>query len=57
MENKNQTAVEFLYDKLEAMIPRTILYSSDKKKYFEEALAIEKEQINEAYQQGVDECT
>ena len=55
MENKNQTAVEFLYNKLEAMIPRTILYSSDKKKYFEEALAIEKKQISQAYTIGVEE--
>jgi len=52
---KKQTAVEFLYAKLEAMIPRTILYSSDKKIYFEEALAMEKEQISEAYRTGVEE--
>ena len=48
MENKNQTAVEYLYERLEAMIPRTILYSIDKKIYFQQALAMEKEQIIDA---------
>jgi hypothetical protein len=42
---KKQTSVEFLYEKLEAMIPRTILYSIDKKIFFQKALEMEKEQI------------
>jgi hypothetical protein len=45
MTNKNRTAVEFLYERLESMIPRTILYTNDKKEFFQQALAIEKEQI------------
>jgi hypothetical protein len=45
MTNKNRSAVEFLYERLEAMIPRTILYTIDKKIYFQEALAMEKEQM------------
>lgn len=45
MTNKNQTAVEYLYEMLEGMIPRTILYSIDKKIYFQQAKAMEKEQM------------
>lgn len=46
METK-QTAVEWLYERLERMIPRTALYNIDKKDYFEKAKAMEKEQIIE----------
>ena len=49
---KNQTAVEYLYERLQAMIPKTILYSFDKKKYFEESLAMEKEQQKETFKQS-----
>jgi hypothetical protein len=39
-----QTAVEWLYERLERMIPRTALYDIDKRKYFEQAKQMEKEQ-------------
>ena len=44
---KKQTAVEWLYERLERMIPREALYNMDKKQYFEQAKAIEKEQMIE----------
>jgi hypothetical protein len=47
-----QTAVECLYERLERMIPRTALYNMDKKIYFEQAKAMEKEQIEDAYEIG-----
>ena len=40
-----QTAVEWLYERLERMISRTELYNIDKKHYLEEAKRIEKEQL------------
>lgn len=46
------TAVEFLYERLERMIPRTALYDIDKESYFEQAKAIEKEQIVDAFEIG-----
>ena len=55
--NKNkmkQTAVEWLYERLERMIPRTALYNIDKEDYFNQAKEIEKEQIIEAYCNGDD---
>jgi len=52
MTNKNQTAVEYLYEMLEGMIPRTILYSIDKKIYFQQAKAMEKEQQQETFKQS-----
>jgi hypothetical protein len=48
--DKKQTAVEYLYERLEAMIPRTILYSSDKQKYFEIALKMEVQQQRLIYE-------
>ena len=47
-----QTAVEWLYERLERMIPRTALYNIDKKQYLEEAKAMEREQIEKAYKKG-----
>ena len=44
-----QTAVEWLYERLERMIPRSALYNIDKKQYFEQAKKIEKEQIIDAH--------
>jgi hypothetical protein len=41
-----QTAVEWLYERLERMIPRTALYDIDKREYFEQAKAMEKEQMD-----------
>lgn len=51
MENK-QTAVEWLFERLERMIPRTKLYDMDKKQYLEQAKAMEKEQIIDARVSG-----
>jgi len=48
-----QTAVEWLYERLERMIPRTALYNSDKKIYFKQAKQMEKEQIEIAYDRKV----
>ena len=39
-----QTAVEWLYERLERMIPRTALYDIDKIEYFQQAKEMEKEQ-------------
>lgn len=38
-----QTAVEFLYERLERMIPRTALYGIDKESYFEQAKEMEEQ--------------
>lgn len=43
------TAVEFLYERLERMIPRTALYNIDKNEYFEQAKELEKKQIEDAF--------
>jgi len=43
--NEKQTAVEWLYERLERMIPRTALYNMDKEHYFEQAKEMEKQQI------------
>jgi hypothetical protein len=42
---KKQTAVEWLYERLERMIPNTALYDIDKKQYYEQAKEMEKQQI------------
>jgi hypothetical protein len=47
-----QTAVEWLYEKLERMIPRTALYDIDKREYFQEAKEMEKQQIIDAFKSG-----
>jgi hypothetical protein len=39
-----QTAVEWLYERLERMIPRTALYDIDKIEYFQQAKEIENQQ-------------
>jgi hypothetical protein len=39
-----QTAVEWLYERLERMIPRSALYNIDKMQYFEQAKEMEKQQ-------------
>jgi hypothetical protein len=49
---KKQTAVEWLYERLERMIPRTALYNMDKKQYFDQAKQMEKEQIEKSYLDG-----
>ena len=48
-----QTAVEWLYERLERMIPRTALYNIDKKEYFEQAKEMEKQQIFDARLKGI----
>ena len=52
MNNKKQSSVEWLYERLEVMIPRTALYNIDKKQYFEQAKAMHKEEITDAYIDG-----
>ena len=47
-----QTAVDWLYERLERMIPRTALYNIDKKIYFDQAKQMEREQIIDAYYEG-----
>jgi hypothetical protein len=47
--SKEKTAVEWLYERLERMIPKTALYNIDKEQYFKEAKAMEKKQIIDAY--------
>jgi hypothetical protein len=39
-----QTAVEWLYERLERIIPRTALYDIDKREYFQQAKEMEKQQ-------------
>jgi hypothetical protein len=51
MGNK-QTAVEWLYERLERMIPITALYNIDKREYFEQAKQIEKANIIRARVDG-----
>ena len=51
METK-QTAVDWLYERLERMIPRTALYNIDKKIYFDKAKQMEREQIIESFMEG-----
>ena len=47
-----KTAVEWLFERLERMIPRTKLYDIDKKQYLEQAKEMEKEQIIDAWNDG-----
>jgi hypothetical protein len=51
MEDR-QTAVEWLYERLERMIPRDALYNMDKREYFKQAKQMEKEQIIDARASG-----
>jgi hypothetical protein len=46
------TAVEWLYERLERMIPRTSLYNMDKEDYFKQAKEMEKQQIENAFDDG-----
>jgi hypothetical protein len=48
MANK-QTAVEWLYQRLETMIPRTAIYNMDKREFIKQAKEMEKEQIKDAW--------
>jgi hypothetical protein len=45
---KKQTAVEWLYQRLETMIPRTTIYDMDKREFIKQAKQMEKEQIKDA---------
>jgi hypothetical protein len=47
-----QTAVEWIYERLERMIPRTAIYDMDKREYFKQAKQMEKEQIKDAFTDG-----
>jgi hypothetical protein len=53
MSNKKQSSVEWLYERLERMIPRTTLYNIDKKQFLEQAKAMHKEEIEVAYIQSM----
>jgi hypothetical protein len=56
MSNK-QTAVEWLYERLERMIPRDAIYNMDKQEYFKQAKQMEKKQMIEfADRYGFDVC-
>jgi hypothetical protein len=44
-----KTAVEWLYERLERMIPRSALYDIDKREYFKQAKEMERQQIIDAY--------
>ena len=46
------TAVEWLYERLERMIPRTSIYNMDKEDYFKQAKEMEKQQIENAFDDG-----
>jgi hypothetical protein len=46
MNNKKQSSVEWLYERLEVMIPRTALYNIDKKQFLEQAKAMHKEEMD-----------
>ena len=52
---KQVTAVEWLYERLERMIPRSALYDIDKREYFEQAKEMEEEQIVQAFNLGQQE--
>jgi len=55
IKNLNKmTAVEFLYERLERMIPRTALYNMDKEDYFKQAKEIEKQQIERMYSDAIE---
>ena len=49
MSNKKQSSIDWLYERLEKMIPRTALYNIDKKQFLEQAKAMHKEEIEDAY--------
>lgn len=51
---KQQTAVEWLYERLERMIPRTALYNIDKKEYLEQAKKMENQKLIEMHDKGFD---
>ncbi len=48
MENKKQSSIEWLYERLERMIPNSALYNIDKKQYLEEAKEKHKQEIIDA---------
>ena len=48
---KKQSSVEWLYERLERMIPRTALYNIDKKQFLEQAKAMHKEEMFEYIKQ------
>ena len=50
--NKMVTAVEWLYERLERMIPRRELYRQDKIQYLEQAKQMEKARIIDAFNKG-----
>jgi hypothetical protein len=54
LKRNKMTAVEFLYERLERMIPRTALYNMDKEDYFKQAKEMEKQQIERMYSDAIE---
>jgi hypothetical protein len=55
MENRKQSSIGWLYERLERMIPRGELYNIDKKQYLEKAKEMHKQEIMDAYNEGFGE--
>lgn len=49
---KKQSSVEWLYERLERMIPRSPLYNGDKIRYLEQAKAMHKKEYIDAWMNG-----
>ena len=48
MESKIQSSIEWLYERLERLIPNSALYNIDKKQYIEAAKKMHKQEIIDA---------
>jgi tRNA uridine 5-carbamoylmethylation protein Kti12 len=48
MADKKQSSIEWLYERLERMIPNSALYNIDKKQYIEAAKKMHKQEIIDA---------
>ena len=46
---KKQSIIEYLYERLERMMPRTSMYNIDKEDYFNQAKQMHKQEIIEAH--------
>lgn len=47
-----QSSIEYLYERLERMMPRTSMYNIDKEDYFNQAKQMHKQEIIEAWENG-----
>jgi hypothetical protein len=52
MESKKGSSIEWLYERLERMIPNSALYNIDKKLYLEEAKEKHEKEIIDAFSSG-----